>query len=137
MADPGEGPGGKLILDHSEARRAEKIFFAHLPPPPPFISRSGSDTAYATRTELNLVCDAFFFARYSTRNPFKPPATSRVLSRTVLISYCNIFICNRAGWDENRGTGRILRGTEDCKQSTVTQAGEYGLWTGYKRQIGY
>ena len=30
----GRGPGG-LILDHSEARRAEKIFLAHRPPPLP------------------------------------------------------------------------------------------------------
>ena len=38
MATPGEGPGGParpLILDQTEARRAEKIFFATAPPPPP------------------------------------------------------------------------------------------------------
>ena len=35
VADAGEGPGGGLILDHSEARRAEKFFLAD-PPPPPF-----------------------------------------------------------------------------------------------------
>ena len=66
----------------------------------------------------------FFLAKLLHANVVfacKPPATSRVFSRTVLISCCNIFICNRAGWDKNRGTRRILRGKADCKQSTVTQ----------------
>ena len=41
MTDLGEGPGGPppLVLDQTEARRAEKIFF--LRPSPPVIS--GSD----------------------------------------------------------------------------------------------
>ena len=46
VADPGEGPGGPgppIFLDQNEARRAEKkIFWGHLPPPPPaLISGSG------------------------------------------------------------------------------------------------
>ena len=47
MADPGKGPGGPaprpspppLLLDQTEARKAEKFFF--LRPPTPFISGSG------------------------------------------------------------------------------------------------
>ena len=36
MADPKEGPGGPgspIILDQTETRRAEKIFFGDRPPP--------------------------------------------------------------------------------------------------------
>ena len=125
-----------MRLTFTEVRpKGRKQFFGRPPflggPPPTLISRSGSGTAYATRTELNLVCDAmlqavsfFFLAKLLHANVVfacKPPTTSRVFSRTVLISCCNIFICNRAGWDKNKGTGRILRGKADCKQSTVTQ----------------
>ena len=42
VATPGEGPGGParpLILDQTEARRAEKFFFATAPPPPPDLSQ--------------------------------------------------------------------------------------------------
>ena len=43
MTDLGEGPGGPppLVLDQTEAHRAEKKFFLRLSPPPPVIS--GSD----------------------------------------------------------------------------------------------
>ena len=40
MADPEEGPGGPvppLFLDHTEAQKAEKIFFGDHPPPPPHL----------------------------------------------------------------------------------------------------
>ena len=49
MGDPGEGPGGPgppLVLDQTEARRAEKTVFGDLPPPP-LISRSGSGTDFS------------------------------------------------------------------------------------------
>ena len=32
VADPGEGPGGPLFLDQTEARRVEKHFLRPLPP---------------------------------------------------------------------------------------------------------
>ena len=42
MADPGEGPGGALFSDQTEARRAEKKI---LETGPALISRPGSGTA--------------------------------------------------------------------------------------------
>ena len=55
MVDPGEGQGGPpLVLDQTEAQRAEKNFFGDCPPFPPYLRvwmtapppppRSGSGT---------------------------------------------------------------------------------------------
>ena len=52
MADPGEGPGGggggrspcpPLLLDQTEATRAEKIFSENAPPPRPLPLSQGMD----------------------------------------------------------------------------------------------
>ena len=45
MADPGEGPGGALFLDQTEARRAEKKILDTGPPLP---SSQGLDPALQT-----------------------------------------------------------------------------------------
>ena len=48
MADPGEGPGGPappLVLDQTEAQRAEKMFLETPSPPPPPLSKGLDDRA--------------------------------------------------------------------------------------------
>ena len=52
MADLGEGPGGPppLVLDQTETRRAEKIFFETVPPP---VISGSDDRALPLPEDLN------------------------------------------------------------------------------------
>ena len=71
MADPGEGPGGPglpLVLDQTEARRAEKIFLEDRPPlskglddQPPLISWSWSGTACTCTANATIRTKGFHY----------------------------------------------------------------------------
>ena len=71
MADPGEGPGGgggggggaprpprpPLLLDQTEATRAEKIFSENAPPPPLPLSQGLDDRTPPLSEGLDLPLD--------------------------------------------------------------------------------
>ena len=71
MADPGEGPGGPglpLVLDQTEARRAENIFLEDRPPlskglddQPPLISWSWSGTACTCTANATIRTKGFHY----------------------------------------------------------------------------
>lgn len=68
MADPAEGPGRPLILDQSEARRAEKTFF--LRPPPPYLTVWMTGLPPYLMVWIRHWFNIYWFTEYSRRGFF-------------------------------------------------------------------